>query len=150
MSETPRHILHLVIEGFPANRLEEIAGSSPATNDVTEIFQLTESNAREALGKIYDEVDWSFQRTIPYANWLCPGQVASSGTFTVTPYSNTITGSQAATQQINGYIALPGSAILTTLQYRDPAYSIYNIVKVGGDGTVSYVNLQTGGSGQTP
>jgi len=53
MSETPRHILHLVIEGFPAARLEEIAESSPATNDVTEIFQLTEANAREALGKIF-------------------------------------------------------------------------------------------------
>ena len=53
MSETPRRILHLVIEGFPADWLEEIAGSSPGTNDVTEIFPLTESNAREALGKIF-------------------------------------------------------------------------------------------------
>jgi hypothetical protein len=55
MSETPapRRILHLVLEGFPAARLAEIAGSSPGTADVTEIFQLTESNAGEALEKIF-------------------------------------------------------------------------------------------------
>jgi len=56
MSETsaPRRVLHLVIEGFPAARLEEIAGSSPGTTDVTrEIFPLTEANAREALEKIF-------------------------------------------------------------------------------------------------
>jgi len=56
MSETlpnPRRALHLVIEGFPADRLAEIAGSAPGTAGVTEIFPLTESNAREALGKIF-------------------------------------------------------------------------------------------------
>lgn len=105
---------------------------------------------REALSHIYDEVDWAFQRGITYANWLCPGQVANSGTFTVTPYSNTVTADTAASQQINGYTALSGSVPLTTLQYRDPAYSIYNICQFGGDGTVSYVNILTAGSGQTP
>lgn len=125
-----------------ANR---ISGEVPGTD-----LDLVMWKMGEALGKIYDEVDWSFQRTITYANWLMPGQVASSGTFSVTPYLNQVTASQAATQQINGYTALPGSAILTTLQYRDPAYSIYNIVKTGGDGTVSYVNILTAGSGQTP
>jgi hypothetical protein len=49
----PRRVLHLVIEGFPAARLEEIALSSPGPADITEIFQLTEANAREALGKIF-------------------------------------------------------------------------------------------------
>ena len=35
-------------------RLEELAGSSPGTTGVTrEIFPLTESTAREALGKIF-------------------------------------------------------------------------------------------------
>ncbi|MCE0521960.1 MAG: hypothetical protein LV480_03515 [Methylacidiphilales bacterium] len=56
MSETPpkpRRVLHLVVEGFPAARLEEIARSSPGTTDVTEILPLTESSAREALGKIF-------------------------------------------------------------------------------------------------
>jgi len=51
MSEaTTRRVLHLVIEGFPPERKGELAGGS---NDVTEIFQLTETNAREALEKIF-------------------------------------------------------------------------------------------------
>jgi hypothetical protein len=56
MNETfpnPRRALHLVIEGYPADTLEKIAGSSPGTTGVTEIFPLTESNAREALEKIF-------------------------------------------------------------------------------------------------
>jgi hypothetical protein len=56
MSETlptPRRILHLVIDGFPQDKLEEIAKPSPGTTDVTEIFPLTEANAREALEKIF-------------------------------------------------------------------------------------------------
>ena len=104
----------------------------------------------EALSKIYDECDWSFQRTSTYANWLCPGEVASWGCFTVTPYSNTVTANKAASESINRYTSFPGAALLTTLQYRDPAYSIYNICGVGGDGTTSYVNILTRGSGQTP
>ena len=48
-----RRVLHLVVEGFPADRLEEIVGSSPETTGVTEIFQLTEANAHEALDKIF-------------------------------------------------------------------------------------------------
>src|ERR1017187_8243255 len=84
----------------------------------------------EALGKIYDEVDWSFQRTITYANWLCPGQVANSGTTTVTPYSDQVTFDAAASAALNTYMTSPGSTFVTTLQYRDPAYSIYNIVAI--------------------
>lgn len=125
-----------------ANR---ISGEVPGTD-----LDLVMWKMSQALTSIFDEVDWAFQRSITYANWLVPGQVANSGGFTVTPYSNTITGNSASSQQINGYTALAGSALLTTLQYRDPAYSIYNIVGVGGDGTVSYVTLLTAGSGQTP
>ena len=113
-------------------------------------LDLVMSKMSEALSAIYDECDWSFQRTITYANWLCAGQVASMGRFTVTPYSNTVTANTPASQQINGYTALSGSALLTMLQYRDPAYSIYNICGVGNDGTVSYANILTAGSGQTP
>jgi len=57
MSETafpPRHVLHLVIEGFPTDKLAEISAPSPAPTEVTrEIFHLTEANAREALRKIF-------------------------------------------------------------------------------------------------
>jgi hypothetical protein len=52
-SPNPRRVLHLVIEGFPAARLEEIAPASPGAADITEIFPLTESNAGEALDKIF-------------------------------------------------------------------------------------------------
>jgi hypothetical protein len=47
MSETsshPRRVLHLVVEGFPAEKLKEIEG---------EVLHLTETNAREALEKIF-------------------------------------------------------------------------------------------------
>ena len=54
LSPKPRRILHLVVEGFAAARLDEIAVSSPGSADITrEIFPLTESNAREALWKIF-------------------------------------------------------------------------------------------------
>jgi hypothetical protein len=55
MSDTahPRRVLHLVIEGFPADRVAEIVDAAPETIGVTEIFPLTEANAREALEKIF-------------------------------------------------------------------------------------------------
>ena len=54
MSETkPRRILHLVVEGFPADRLRELEQTGAGSNEVVEVFQLTESNAREALEKIF-------------------------------------------------------------------------------------------------
>jgi hypothetical protein len=49
----PHRVLHLVIADFPAARLAEIVESSPGTTGVTEIFPLTEANAREALEKIF-------------------------------------------------------------------------------------------------
>jgi len=54
MSETssPRRVLHLIVEGFPPARLEEL-GNSTDGSDITEIFQLTEASAREALDKIF-------------------------------------------------------------------------------------------------
>jgi hypothetical protein len=110
----------------------------------------------EAITKIYDECDWAFQRSIVYANWLCAGQIGTNGSTTVTQGSPTVTLNTPATQQINGYVSQITAALLTTLQYRDPAYSIYNIVGAtgllgsGGDGTVSYVTTFTPGAAQTP
>jgi hypothetical protein len=92
----------------------------------------------EALGKIYDECDWSFQRTITYANWLCPGELANTGTFTVTPYSNQVIADTTATTVLAGLTAPP---FLTTLQYRDPAYSIYNIVGYDTTTNAPYATL---------
>jgi hypothetical protein len=48
-----RRVLHLVVEGFPADKLAVLAAPSPGTDDAVEIFHLTESNAREALEKIF-------------------------------------------------------------------------------------------------
>ena len=55
MSETSekRRILHLIVEGFPADKLAVLSAPSPGTDDDVEIFHLTESNAREALEKIF-------------------------------------------------------------------------------------------------
>ncbi len=55
MSEnsSPRRVLHLVIEGFPAAKLAELSAPSPASQSVTEIMPLTEANAAEALEKIF-------------------------------------------------------------------------------------------------
>jgi hypothetical protein len=53
MSSSPHRVLHLVVQGFSPERLEDLARSPSPTEDVTEIFQLTETNAREALEKIF-------------------------------------------------------------------------------------------------
>ena len=44
-SSHPRRVLHLVVEGFPAEKEKELEG---------EIVHLTEMNAREALEKIFE------------------------------------------------------------------------------------------------
>jgi hypothetical protein len=52
MSE-PRRVLHLVIEGLSAERRQELEKIAAAPGATTEIFPLTESNAGEALEKIF-------------------------------------------------------------------------------------------------
>jgi len=49
MSESAekRRVLHLVVEGFPVEQEAELAGGD------AEIFNLTETNALEALEKIF-------------------------------------------------------------------------------------------------
>ncbi len=49
----PRRILHLIVEGFPAERRAELEKPVSGSTDVTEIFPLTEASAREALEKIF-------------------------------------------------------------------------------------------------
>ena len=46
MSEAKRKILHLVVEGLPADQ-------RPDPGAEAEVFTLTEANAREALEKIF-------------------------------------------------------------------------------------------------
>jgi hypothetical protein len=52
-SHSPRRVLHLIIEGFPPERQTELVPSPQAPGVVIEIFPLTESNASEALKKIF-------------------------------------------------------------------------------------------------
>jgi hypothetical protein len=84
---------------------------------------LAQSRTQDALGKIFDSSDWSFQTA--YAGWLTPGIVANQGTYTTTPYQNTVIADATGTAVL---AALSGPPLLTTLQYRDPARAIYNIV----------------------
>jgi hypothetical protein len=88
---------------------------------------LAQETIQDALGKIYDENDWSFQRTITYGGWLCPGQVANTGTCTVTPYSTGVILDETAAAALASGLAAAG-VFATTLQFRNTAYSIYNIV----------------------
>lgn len=108
---------------------------------------LAQSKLVDALGKIYDQTDWSFQRSIVYGGWLVPGNVANTGTYTVTPYSNIVVADVTATQVLNSLVAPP---FITQLQFRNPSYSIYNICGVKGSGNIAYITLVTSGSGQTP
>ena len=77
-----------------------------------------------ALEAIYDQVDWGWQRG--FAGWLAPGMVFDGvGTFTTTPYSNQIIADATATAAL---VAYTGNPLLTQLQYRNPAFAIYDIV----------------------
>jgi len=88
-------------------------------------LSLAQEAVSDAIGQIYDQTDWSFQRSITYGGWLCPGQIANVGTYTVTPYSNVVVGDQVASAAL---AARSGQPFITSLQFRNPAYSIYNIV----------------------
>ena len=121
-----------------------ITGRVPGT-----ALSLAMETVSEAAGKIFDQCDWSFQRAITYGQWLCPGNVANIGTYTTIPYQNTVLADGAATNALAVGLASSG-VFATTLQFRNLAYSIYNIVGVGQADTVGFLQILTPGSGQTP
>ena len=84
---------------------------------------LASTKLNEALQKIYNETDWSFQTQ--QDGWNCPGLVASLGTTTVTPYSDQVIGDAVASSVWASLVNRPN---LTELQYRDPSYALYNII----------------------
>ena len=47
------NILHLVIEGFPLEKLDEFTKSSPGTTGVTKILRLNELNGPVVLKEIF-------------------------------------------------------------------------------------------------
>lgn len=93
--------------------------------------RLAKNKINEALGNFYDETDWSFQTQ--YGGWLNPGLVASTGTVTVTPGVNTVLGDAAASAAWAA-IKFP---LITQLQFRNPSYSLYNVVGYDGVSTLT-------------
>src|SRR5277367_6699598 len=84
---------------------------------------LIRTKINEALQMTYDETDWSFQTN--YGGWNNPGLMASTGTMTATPYLNTIIGDAGATA---AWAAITGRPLITEVQFRNPPYSLYNII----------------------
>lgn len=83
-----------------------------------------QTGVQRALEAIYDQVDWSWQKG--FGGWLAPGIVFNGvGTFTTTPYSDQIIADATATAAIRAYTGQP---LITQLQYRNPAFAIYDIV----------------------
>lgn len=84
----------------------------------------TQTGVYRALEAIYDQVDWGWQKG--WAGWLAPGMVFNGvGTFTTTPYSNQIIADATATAAL---VAYTGQPFITQLQYRNPAFAIYDII----------------------
>ena len=116
-------------------------------------FGLAKSRVNDAFLKIQNENVWSFQCLD--GGWLTPNmlggpntQFLSPGTISVIPFSTTITGDAVATAAWTA--AVPYPPLLTQQQIRVPYYSLYNIIALGNNGTVSYLTINTAGSGQTP
>jgi hypothetical protein len=112
---------------------------------------LAATKINEAFQLIQDEHVWSFQ--LITGGWLSPGMLGglnssflSPGTISVQPYTNQITGDAVATAAWYG----ANQPIITQYQIRVPYYSLYNIIAIGGNGTIAYATIFTAGSGQTP
>lgn len=48
-----RRVLHLVVEGAPSGRVRDLQSQPNEPGVTSEVVQLTEANAREALEKIF-------------------------------------------------------------------------------------------------
>src|ERR1035437_5122068 len=77
-----------------------------------------------ALEAIYNQVDLSWQKG--FSGWVAPG-VGFNGicTLTTTQYSNQVIADATATAAL---ITYTGNTLITQLQYRNPAFAIYDIV----------------------
>ena len=114
---------------------------------------LASTRINESFEKIQNEQVWSFQ--CKTGGWLTPTLLGgpntlflSPGTITVVPFQNTITGDAVATAAWTANVPYP--PLLTQQQIRVPYYSLYSIISIGTDGTLSYVTIIDSGSGQTP
>jgi hypothetical protein len=101
--------------GTVAMNLTRLVPDSPLPRCQTGVYR--------ALEAIYNQTDWSFQKG--FSGWLVPGVLFDTGSFTTTPYSNQVIADAVATAALIAYAGMP---LLTNLQYRNPAYAIYDIV----------------------
>lgn len=97
---------------------------------------LVRTKLNEALQKIYDETDWSFQTG--QAGWNNPGLMASVGTVTCTPYSQVVVGDASASATWAG---IAGRPFLTEVQFRNPSYALYNIIGYNPNGAAPFATL---------
>jgi len=110
---------------------------------------LAATKINEAFQLIQDERVWSFQMIT--GGWLAPGQLGgansdflSPGTISVQAFPSQITGDAVATAAWYG----ANQPIITNYQIRVPYYSLYSIVAIGGNGTIAYATIFSGGSSQ--
>ncbi len=97
----------------------------------------SQTGVYRALEAICNQVDWSWQKG--FAGWLAPGMVFNGvGTFTTTPYSNLIVADATASAAL---IAYTGQPLLTQLQYRNPAFAVYDIVAYANNAGVVTLTL---------
>jgi hypothetical protein len=142
------------------NLIQDVLGTIPGMNR-----GLAATRINEAFQRIQNDNVWSFQCIT--GGWLTPGLLGGSysgqgqnqsfnagatflspGTITVVPFTTTITGDAVATASWTKTVPYP--PLLTQQQIRIPYYSLYNIIALGNNGTVSYLTINTPGSGQTP
>lgn len=83
---------------------------------------LSQTFVNEALRKICDETTWSFQ--LIEGGWITPEEV-TAGTVTAVLGQSTVTFDATAQAAI---AAIPAPFLITTFQFRLPAYAIYSIV----------------------
>jgi hypothetical protein len=112
---------------------------------------LAKTRINEAFEAIQNENIWSFQ--LKTGGWLAPGMLGganssflSPGTISVQTFTSQITGDAIASAAWYG----ANQPIITQFQIRVPYYSLYNIIAIGGNGTIAYATIFTGGSGQNP
>ena len=112
---------------------------------------LAKTRINEAFEAIQNENIWSFQ--LKTGGWLAPGMLGganssflSPGTISVQTFTDQITGDAVATAAWYG----ANQPIITQFQIRVPYYSLYNIIAIGGNGTIAYATIFTAGAGQNP
>lgn len=100
--------------------VKSLEGEVPGTND-----GLIRNKLNEALTNVYRETTWSFQQR--QGSWLTSSAI-TTGTFTTTVGLNTVIADAGATASLVQVMTPGHIPFITSLQFRNPAYSLYNII----------------------